>query len=196
MALAVLGGLYALDAIASYMAQNPLLASAGKILVVLVWLLLFPFLFTMLVGIFTPVFFDRLSLAVEETVNAGEPVPNQPPPLPRLIGDTLSRLLLNLSLTVLALLLSFGLHLGPLPWFFVAGIIGVLDFTAPAFLRRGILLGGQWKLLFSAGGSVWGFMLIASLISLLPLIGVFFLPGLVAGGTLLTQKVVKPTQAN
>jgi uncharacterized protein involved in cysteine biosynthesis len=68
-------------------------------------------------------------------------------------------------------------------------LIGLLDYTAPAFLRRGLTLGPQWaRLRHGFDRDTAAFALVAGLLSLVPLVGVLLLPGLVAGGTLLVLR--------
>ncbi|GAB4452593.1 MAG: hypothetical protein OHK0029_03800 [Armatimonadaceae bacterium] len=182
----IFGGIFAIDFLDRFL-DDTWLAWTRPILILL-WLVLFPFLFTALAGVFFPMFFDRLSLAVEETVAPGSTIPNAPPPLGTALRDTFARIVFNAFLTVGALLLSVFLPLGPIPWFIATGIIGLLDFSAPAFLRRGITLGPQTRHLLPPTGGTFGFAITAGLLLLIPIVGVFFLPGLVAGGTLLARK--------
>lgn len=159
---------------------------AAEIGFVLVWLVLFSFLFVLLVGIFAGLIFDRLSRAVEALTGGVSP-PDTPLGWTRAVGDSLQRLLLSGTLGIAALVLS--LFLGPSPGVLAAAVIGLLDFTAPAYLRRGLTLGPQsGRLLGKPDGATFGFALISGLLSLLPLVGVLLLPGLVAGGTLLVRR--------
>jgi uncharacterized protein involved in cysteine biosynthesis len=69
--------------------------------------------------------------------------------------------------------------LGPV---LVAGWVGVLDYTSPAFLRYNRTVGEQWPVGTKMKG--WfGFQIGAGLLSLLPFVNVLMLPALVAGGT-------------
>lgn len=162
---------------------------------VILWLVLFSFVFVLLAGIFSGLIWDRLSRAVEMVVDgtgAQAPLGSAPPadaPLgwSAAMGDSFGRLLLNGSLGLLAFLLSF--FLGPIPGVLAAALAGLLDYTAPAYLRRGRTLPAQWRrLLGRPDGSVLGFALAAGLLSLVPLVGVLLMPGLVAGGTLLARR--------
>lgn len=161
-----------------------LLAGLG---VIALWIVLFPFLFVLLGGVFFGLVFDSLSRAVERIA-----LPDVIPPEARLrpavmFGDTLQRLLCNGSLAVLAFFL--GLFLGPIPGVLAAAMVGLLDYTSPAYLRRGHTLGPQAsRLLTRPDGATLSFGVVAGLLSLVPLVGVFLMPGLIAGGTLLALR--------
>lgn len=184
--LGVLGAIFVAPHLRGYLSGGWAVWAQAAALVV--WIVLFPFLFVLLAGIFSGLIFDRLSRAVE-TMHAGAAglAPDVRLGCGRAGGDSLARLLLNGMLGAGALVL--GLFLGPIPGVFAAALVGLLDFTSPAYLRRGVTLGPQARrLLGRLDGATIGFALVAGLVSLLPLVGVFFLPGLVAGGTLLTLR--------
>lgn len=155
-----------------------------------VWFLLSPLLFTTIVSVFYGILFETLSRAVEETVAPGEAIPNHRPGILSQIQDTAGRLAFNGIITLIALALSIFLPLGPVPWVLASGIMGILDFSASAFQRRGLLLGGQFRTLFPGAKGTLPFIIVAGLFIMLPIIGVFFLPGLAAGATLLTRRVM------
>ncbi len=168
-------------------------AAGSEIFVVVLWIVLFPFLFTLLAGVFGGLIFDRLSLAVEEieaarTGTSGA-VPRQTLPFRAALGDSVARLFCNVLLGGGAL--ALGVVLGPVAGVCVAAVVGLLDCTAPAHARRGRTLGAQSAFmrgaLRRAPVRTLSFALVAGLLSLAPFVGVFFLPGLVAGGTLLTR---------
>ncbi len=159
-----------------------------EVLAVLLWLVLFPFLFVLLGGVLFGLVFEPLSLAVEEIVGDGKPKASSPLTRGQLFGDAAARLALNGTLGFAAFLLGFAL--GPIPGILAAAVIGLLDYTSPAYLRRAVTLGPQsWQLLFRRpDAATFTFGLVAGLLSLLPIVGVLLMPGLVAGGTLLVLR--------
>ena len=161
----------------------------GTLAFVALWVLLFSFVFVLLAGMFSGLLFDKLSLAVEKIAGAEKASPPATVPLGcgAQASDTFSRLLLNGTLGVAALVLS--LVLGPIPGLLTAALVGLLDFTSPAYLRRGHTLGPQMaRLLPRPDRGTISFALTAGLLSLVPLVGVLLMPGLVAGGTLLARR--------
>jgi uncharacterized protein involved in cysteine biosynthesis len=191
VALTVFGASFAID----FLMRNLPIDRGGigedllRLIAWAVWFLLSPLLFTTIVSVFYGVLFETLSRAVEETVAPGEPLPSHRPPILTQIQDTVGRLFFNGLITLVALALSLFLALGPVPWVLAAGLMGVLDFSASAFGRRGILLGGQFRALFAQTRLTLPFVLVAGLFIMLPFVGVFFLPGLAAGATLLTRRI-------
>lgn len=162
----------------------------GTVGFVAVWIVLFPFLFTLLAGAFAGVIFEPLSLAVEKVVRGGSgTAATDAADVAPLSGgaafrDTLARLALSVTLA----LLSFGLGFvfGPVPGILAASVIGLLDYTSPIYARRGKTLGPQGRDLFGAfNARTVTFALAAGFVSLIPIVGVLMLPGMVAGGTLL-----------
>jgi CysZ protein len=188
--LGVLGGVLVVPRLTVWLgAQTPAWAVATGAAALVIWVALFPFLFVLLAGIFSGLIFDRLSDAVERI--AGAPGAGAPaaPGMPRgaVLRDSLARLLLNGALGAGALVFSFAL--GPIPGVLAAAVIGLLDFTSPAYLRRGHTLRAQTaRLLGRPDAATVSFAFAAGLLSLIPLLGVFLLPGLVAGGTLLVRR--------
>lgn len=155
---------------------------------VILWLVLFSFVFTLLAGVFSGLIWDKLCRAVE-TILDGDSMtpPDAPLGWAAAMGDAIGRLLLNGTLALLALGLS--LFLGPIPGVLAAALAGLLDTTAPAYLRRGVTLSAQWRRLIGRPDrGTLGFALVAGMLSLLPLVGVLLMPGLVAGGTLLARR--------
>ena len=160
---------------------------------VAVWVLLFPFLFTLLAGAFAGLIFDPLSKAVEKTVrDAAENAPAPPVPDAALspgaaFTDTMARLLLAAVLALLAF--GFGFIAGVIPALIAASVLALLDYTAPVYARRGKTLAAQGRDLLGAPDfDTATFALAAGFVSLLPIVGVLMLPGMVAGGTLLTLR--------
>ncbi len=154
-----------------------------SLLILALWLLLFSYAFVLLSSLFSSFLWDRLTEQVEILDGGGAPAV----PLPRsaLILDALKRLALALCVGMLAFGCAFVT--GPFAPLLAAALLGLLDFTAPAYLRRGRTLGAQWSRVFRR--SSLGFALTAGLLSLLPVVNVLLLPGLVAGGTLLTRRL-------
>ncbi|WP_395094851.1 EI24 domain-containing protein [Armatimonas sp.] len=161
------------------------LEEGAKVIAFLLYLVLFPFAFYLLGSSFLGVVFDPLSRETERLLDGT--VLNCPlKPLP-LFGDTCKRLLLNGSICVLAF--ALGPVLGSVAGVCGAGLISLLDYTSPAFLRRGTTLGPQARLLLPKPDIyTLSFAAVAGLLSLVPFLGLFFAPGLIVGGTLLARR--------
>lgn len=190
--LGVGGGLLLVPRLETWLSSFPnssLFIIAAEVLAVLLWLVLFPFLFVLLGGVLFGLVFEPLSRATEEII-LGSRAQGAKSPLTggQLFGDTVSRLALNAVLALGAFFLSFVL--GPVPGVLAAATIGLLDYTSPAFLRRGTTLGPQSRQLFFGrpNAPTVTFGLVAGLLSLIPVVGVLLMPGLVAGGTLLVLR--------
>lgn len=155
---------------------------------VAVWILLFPFLFTLVGGAFAGIIFDPLSKAVEKTVRGDAPVHTETPLSGgAVLGDTLARLALSAVLAMLAF--GFGFVAGVIPALIVASILALLDYSAPVYSRRGKTLAAQWRDLLGAPDfDTATFALAAGFVSVLPVIGVLMVPGMVAGATLLVLR--------
>lgn len=190
--LTLFGATFVIDFLIEHLPINRsgLEESLIRLIAWIVWFLLAPLLFITIVSVFYGLLFEPLSRAVEETVAPGETIPDYRPGVLAQIQDTIGRLLLNGFLTAVALALSAFLNLGPLFWILAAGLMELMDFSASAFQRRGLLLGGQFRTLFSSMRGTVPFIIIAGLLTMIPFIGVFFLPGLAAGATLLTRRVM------
>lgn len=157
----------------------------GQLLVLLGYLVLFPFAFYILGSGFLGLVFDPLSQAVEKQL--GPALAQEPLGRRVVLGDSLKRLLLNTSLALLAF--GLGFFLGPIPGVLVAAVVGLLDYTSPAYLRRGMLLKTQAKHVLSQRDvHTLSFAAIAGFLSLLPFVGLLLAPGLVVGGTLLARR--------
>ncbi|MBC8142005.1 MAG: EI24 domain-containing protein [Armatimonadetes bacterium] len=163
----------------------PWLATVGF---VVVWVFLFPFLFTLIGGAFAGVIFEPLSRAVEKTMRGDlPPTPETPLSPGAAFGDTMARLALSATLALLAF--GFGFIAGVIPAIIAASILTLLDYSAPVYARRGKMLGAQWRdLIGSPDFDTATFALASGFVSLLPVIGVLMLPGMVAGATLLTLR--------
>lgn len=195
-------GIYTRSLLMSLMGGNPQNANApdplfgfgdliimfSQLAVMILWLVIFPFAFTALASVFFPLVYEHLSRAAEETVAPGETIPDRKLSFGEAISETLGRLLFNGVVMTLALAASLFLHLGPVPGILATVVIALLDFTAPAFQRRGIGLGGQFRTLFPTDGATLGFAITAALLAIIPVVGVLCFPGLAVGGTLLARK--------
>jgi CysZ protein len=154
-----------------------------SVLILTLWLLLFSYAFVLLCSLFSSLLWDRLAEQVEILAGGGAAGVSLARSV--LLLDALARFALTLFVGALAFGCAFVI--GPLAPLLAAALLGLLDFTAPAYLRRGRTLGAQWSRVFR-----WkslGFALTAGLLSLLPVVNVLLLPGLVAGGTLLTRRL-------
>jgi uncharacterized protein involved in cysteine biosynthesis len=117
----------------------------------------------------------------------GDTVPVCPLSFWQLFGDTCKRLLLNSAICLLAL--ALGAALGPIAGILGAGLVSLLDYTSPAFLRRGTTLGSQARLLLKKPDvHTLTFAVAAGLLSLIPFVGLFLAPSLIVGGTLLARR--------
>jgi CysZ protein len=149
----------------------------------LLWLWLFPVLFVGISGAFAGFFWDRLSLEVER-LDGAEP-PTVSLPLRAVVIDSLVRLVVALVVTVIALI--GALFTGPVAPALAAGLLGLLDYTSPAGLRRGWLFGEQKKRVLKPAGL--GFGLAVGIASMIPILNLFLWPAAVAGGTLLVRRL-------
>ena len=161
------------------------LEEEAKLAAFLFYLVLFPFAFYLLGSSFLGLVFDPLSQATERLL--GDTVPVCPLNFWQLVGDTCKRLLLNGAVFLLAL--ALGAALGPIAGILGAGLVSLLDYTSPAFLRRGTTLGAQMRqLLRKPDAHTLTFAIAAGLLSLVPFLGLFLAPGLIVGGTLLARR--------
>lgn len=193
--LGIIGGLLLVPRLETWLSALPNSGTyliAIEIVALLLWLVLFPFLFVLLGGVLFGLVFEPLSRAAEEIV-LGRDAVNRVDAAPsltkgQLFRDTAARLALNGTLALGAFL--FGFVLGPIPGILAAATIGLLDYTSPAYLRRGVTLPAQSRQLFfqRPNAATFTFGLVAGLLSLIPVVGVLLMPGLVAGGTLLVLR--------
>jgi CysZ protein len=187
----------------------PTLAGLGLYVLAVWWLLSHPpegladwqrvvFVFAVLVGLallsvvvmsaFIGVIFDPLSREVEREVSG-----TLPPPCPQtwsqLFADSLLRLGFNALLGLLAFGLGFLPVIGLIAAVILTGIIGVLDYSSVAYLRRGKLFTEQRKeLLRKPDRPTVLFGVIVGLAALVPGLGLLLAPGFIAGGTLLARR--------
>lgn len=185
--------LYATIVVGGYFAIVPILETwikqvgageyarvVGSGVYLVLWIFLSGTVFLSVAGIMSSFFWDGLSKKVEIKVYGS--VQELKHTLPIVFVDAVGRMFFSCFIAVFSLLLGFCCF----------GIVGVVlaawlslyDYTACAFLRRGVTFGKQFTLAYRCKG--WpGFALGAGLLTLLPLINVLMLPALVAGGTLL-----------
>jgi uncharacterized protein involved in cysteine biosynthesis len=195
--LGVLGGMLLVPRLPGWLGRGETASGLTQLLggaaFLLLWLVLFQFAFALFAGVFSGLIWDRLSLEVERIAALADK--GAVPDAAKIgcgaqAGDTFARFLLAATLGALSFVA--GCPLGPVGAV-AASVLGLLDYCAPAYLRRGRTLGPQWAHLRRAGGrDALGFALVAGLLSLVPLAGVLFAPGLVAGGTLLARRVQEP----
>jgi len=95
----------------------------------------------------------------------------------RVILDSLGRMMFSLLISLAALC---G---GPLA-ILLAGLVGLFEYTAPAYQRRGILFGEQRRRVLSSRDWI-AFLLVSGLITIIPVVNILMLPSMVAAGTLL-----------
>jgi uncharacterized protein involved in cysteine biosynthesis len=140
-------------------------------------------LFVALAGMLSSLMWEKLSLEVEELAFGSAPAGTMDKKAQ--ISDSMGRLVFSLVLAVLGV--CCGWTFAGVPAIAIAGYLALHDFTAPAFLRRGVLFPQQRSLVFKLR-DCWTFALGAGLISLFPFVNVLFMPALVAGGTLMVAK--------
>ena len=158
----------------------------AQALALVAYVVVFPFAFYLLGSSFLGLVFDPLSRETERLLDGAAVALCPLKPL-QILGDTCKRLLLNGSICVLAF--ALGPVLGSVAGILGTGLISLLDYTSPAFLRRGTTLGSQARLLLrNPDIHTLSFALVAGLLSLMPFIGLFLAPGLIVGGTLLARR--------
>lgn len=140
-------------------------------------------LFVALAGAMSSLMWEKLSLEVEELAMGSAPAAA----LDRKaqLSDSMSRLVFSLFFAILGV--CCGWTFAGAPAIAIAAYLALHDFTAPAFLRRGVVFRQQRSLVFKLR-DCWTFALGAGLISLFPFVNVLFMPALVAGGTLMVAK--------
>lgn len=162
------------------------LGDVGNAIVLLVygaaWFFLSGIVFLGIMSFLSSLMWDKLSEEVEALIG---PVTARKLPVPALLADSVKRTILTISLALLGLI--GGLCVPVVCPILVASYVGLLDFTAPAFARRGKLLRQQrreLKLLKSRHE----FAVASGLITLVPILNVLMLPLLVAAGTIMVAR--------
>jgi uncharacterized protein involved in cysteine biosynthesis len=144
-----------------------------------IWFFIAGFVFLTITAITSSFLWEDLSRKVEESIT-NSPAPKSTLSNGRIALDSMSRGLFAILIAVLSLVCGWVIPIaGPV---LLAGWVGLLDYTSPTFLRYDRTVGEQWPAVARMKG--WfGFQIGAGLISLVPFLNVFLLPGLVAGGT-------------
>ena len=137
---------------------------------------------------FIGVIFDPLSREVERELS-GEPPPTIPFSWGQLFLDSLQRLGYNALVGTFAFAIGFAPGVGTVLAVAAAGLIGLLDYTSVAYLRRGKAFGIQRKeLLRSLDRPAIAFGAVVGLSALIPGLGLILAPGFIAGGTILARR--------
>jgi uncharacterized protein involved in cysteine biosynthesis len=151
----------------------------GVVIYGILWWFAAGVVFLGLAGFFSSLLWEKLSLEVERKVKGSAPVSRIP--IGVVLLDSASRMIFSMSIAVMALL--FGFWCIPIA-IVLAGWLALYDYTAPAFLRRGVPFSRQFRRAFRCKG--WkGFALSCGILTLLPVINMILMPGLVAGGTIM-----------
>lgn len=161
---------------------EPLLPVFGALYLVL-WAFLSGAVFLAIAGLLSSLLWERLSLEVERGVFGT--APNGQFGCGDSLADTFARLPFSIGLAVVAMVLGWALF-GAVG-IACAGLIGLSDFTANAYARRGQRFPGQFLCAMRLPGA-WSFAAATGLLALLPLVNVILLPAMVAGGTLLVAE--------
>lgn len=137
-------------------------------------------LFLTLATSISSMFWDRLSMEIEQAVGADSPVPTLP--LKVVLLDIMCRVVFAFFILTLGFCGNFCV-----PFVFAiagAGLLACLDFSASPFLRRRIPWWQQWRYLRQLKGGLT-FGLVAGACSLLPMLNVLLMPVFVVGATLM-----------
>lgn len=145
------------------------------------WLILAALLYIAVATMMSALLWERLSLEVE-TILYGDG-PSKAHPMHVIAVDSGSRLFLVFSVGLLSLCAS-AIPFLPV---FMAGYPATLDYTATAYSRRGVMLRGQMRSVYRVPG-IWPFHLMASLISVIPIVNLLMLPIMVTAGTILVVR--------
>lgn len=157
----------------------------GSIAVFLLWLVAANFVVIAISSLFSGLLWGKLSLTVEQDMYGDAPdvrlgcLPQAKEFFWRLLQSVVA---------VLAVILFgwFGLVAGAV----IVGVLGVIEFSAPAYARRGVLYPAQLRV--TRLPAALGFGVGAGLLSLLPFVFVLAMPALVVGGTILCREGEKP----
>lgn len=155
----------------------------GTLIYLAILFLVSGMLFLTLAATTSSFLWDRLSMEVERSIGVEPAEANLP--TTTLIADSIVRVAVALGLAIVAF--GCGFLLPGVIGILAAGLVGLFDFTASPYLRRGITWGEQRRKVFRLRGS-GSYLLVAGLLSLLPLVNVLALPALVAGGTLMFHR--------
>ncbi|HMS55542.1 MAG TPA: EI24 domain-containing protein [Fimbriimonadaceae bacterium] len=133
-------------------------------------------------GIFSSLLWEKLSLEVEELSNPNPP--NAKTGCMTSIVDTLGRTGFTIAVGMVGLVLGCFLPLLAVPF---VGLLGLHDYTACAFLRRGKPFAKQLGEAFRCR-QAFTFTIVSGVLTLFPLLNLLMLPALVAAGTLMVAE--------
>lgn len=149
-----------------------------------IWFFIAGFVFLTITSLTSSFLWEKLSAAVEEHLT-GARAPLCTLPGRALFWDAMLRGSFAIVMAIFSLFCGWFVPvLGPV---ILAGWVGLLDYTGPAFLRYNRAVGQQWPVATKMKG--WfSFQLVAGALTLLPVVNVFVLPVLVAGGTVMAVR--------
>ena len=134
-------------------------------------------------GLLSSFVWEELSLFSEQLLYGS--APNQRVTFGTNLKDTLARLPSSVGLSILAILLSFTpMGVGSI-W--PNGRLCLLDFSAPAYLRRGVHFREQ-KAILAKNPKSMEFMLSSGIVTLFPFLNLLCLPGLVIASTIFVRE--------
>lgn len=160
-------------------------SSLAFLFVGLIWLTIAGFAFIAVASILSAFLWERLSFEVEELV-IGHALKGKVPAR-RLMLDGFARLLLAAAVG-LAALCSASIPLLPV---LLAGYPAMLDYSAPVYARRDVLLGRQMGLIYR-NRDAWSFHLIAGVVTLFPIVNLLMLPVMVTAATIMVAESSRP----
>lgn len=137
-------------------------------------------------GLFSSFLWERLSVEVERHVYGDAPNPRIG--CRAIVFDSVTRAAFAFALFLLSLCFFW---IGPIAGCTYAAWIGILDFSASAYMRRGVLFPAELRRVWKPRGSM-GFAVCCGILSLFPWLFVLMLPGMVAGATLLCRQADQP----
>ena len=153
----------------------------GSIALFLLWLVAANFVVIAISSLFSGLLWGRLSHSVEKDM-FGDAPDVRVGCMPQ-VKDFFWRLLQ--AVLAVALVVLFG-WLGIIAGAIVGGLLGVIEFSAPAYARRGVLYPAQLRILKLP--AALGFGLGTGLLCLLPFVFVLAMPALVVGGTIMCRE--------
>lgn len=140
-------------------------------------------LFLAVVAVISSLVWERLTAEIERLI--GSTVSATPIGCGMAVVDTIQRLIFTLLMAIVAIVAGSVIPIIGAP--IIAGVVGLFDFTASAFLRRGVTLPGQFSRVFKLKG--WAsFVLAAGFLTVIPVVNVLSLPLLVAGATIMVVR--------
>jgi uncharacterized protein involved in cysteine biosynthesis len=166
--------------------NETLISAAVGLAYAVLWIFVGAAVFLAIAALLSSFLWDRLSEEVE-LLTTGTRVEAKLP-WSTVMADSVARLVFTVTLAIVGICCAATTGVGG--WF-IAGLIGLFDFTANAFLRRGVTLGGQFGRVFRLRGWLT-FLLLGGLLTLLPFINVLLLPVMVAAGTIMVAKSERP----